>query len=109
MDEPANALPDDVDALKTMVIAARLRNAQLEHLIALLQRMQLGSIQRKQLQTDSHWRWRTAQSATPKPTLWLPRARMPLHRKPEGGAIPAHRVLRCLRIFRAWRWRSCPR
>jgi transposase len=42
MDEPANALPDDVDALKTMVIAARLRNAQLEHLIALLRRMQFG-------------------------------------------------------------------
>jgi transposase len=42
MDEPANTLPNDVDALKTMVIAARLRNAQLEHLIALLRRMQFG-------------------------------------------------------------------
>jgi transposase len=42
MNEPVNALPDDVDALKTMVIAARLRNAQLEHLIALLRRMQFG-------------------------------------------------------------------
>jgi transposase len=42
MVEPADALPDDVATLKTMVIAAQLRNAQLEHLIALLRRMQFG-------------------------------------------------------------------
>lgn len=42
MDAPLDQLPDDVGALKVMVIAAHLRNAQLEHLIALLRRMQFG-------------------------------------------------------------------
>jgi transposase len=42
MEQPLDALPDDVDMLKSMAIAAQLRNAQLEHLIAVLRRMQFG-------------------------------------------------------------------
>ncbi len=49
MEETAAHLPDDVDALKAMIIATQLRNAQLEvlnaklkHMIAFLQRMQFG-------------------------------------------------------------------
>jgi transposase len=42
MDEPQDHLPDDVYVLKSIIVAERLRNAQLEHLIALLQRMQFG-------------------------------------------------------------------
>ena len=42
MDAPQDQLPDDVVTLKAMVIAAQARNAQLEHLIALLRRMHFG-------------------------------------------------------------------
>ncbi|MFM2099754.1 MAG: hypothetical protein RLZZ366_1293 [Pseudomonadota bacterium] len=42
MEAPQEQLPDDIAALKSIIIAERLRNKQLEHLIALLQRMQFG-------------------------------------------------------------------
>jgi len=42
MDAPQEQLPDDVAALKSIIVAERLRNKQLEHLVALLQRMQFG-------------------------------------------------------------------
>ena len=42
MDAPLDDLPGDVATLKTMIIAERLRNAQLQHLLDVLRRMQFG-------------------------------------------------------------------
>jgi transposase len=47
MDEPQDHLHDDVCVLKSSIVAEQLRNAQLEHLIALLQRMQFGRRSKK--------------------------------------------------------------
>jgi transposase len=42
MDTAQDQLPDDVGVLKSIIIVERLRNKQLEQLVALLQRMQFG-------------------------------------------------------------------
>jgi transposase len=42
MDTAQDQLSDDVGVLKSIIIVERLRNKQLEHLVALLQRMQFG-------------------------------------------------------------------
>lgn len=42
MDEPSDALPNDIATLKSMIVAERLRNAQLQHLLDVLRRMQFG-------------------------------------------------------------------
>src|SRR3546814_5769650 len=42
MSEGVEELPDDVEALKAMIIAERLRSARLQHLLDVLNRMHFG-------------------------------------------------------------------
>lgn len=42
MTGPSNDLPDDVEALKAMIIAERVRSARLQHLLDVLNRMHFG-------------------------------------------------------------------